>query len=67
MDTATRALIETNAKLNKQLTIAKTSLRRVRDQLEYLLIEDNELCWEKGDPDETCRVGLEEINLLDRR
>lgn len=66
MDNATRALIEANAKLHKQLTIAKTQLYRVRSQLEYLSIDDNELCWEKGDPDETCRLALEEIIKLDR-
>ena len=67
MDQATRALIDANAKLHKQLTIARTVIRRVRTQLEYLYISENELSWEKGDPDETCRTGLEDIDNLDRR
>lgn len=60
---ATRALIEANAKLHKQIVIAQTAMRIACNQIDYLSIDNNELCWDRGDPQDTLREALKEVSL----
>ena len=61
MDSPTKHLIDANARLHRQLMVAKTALRLVHNQLYHITVEDFELCFEHGDPQETIVAALREL------
>lgn len=64
MDRAIKELVEANARLHRQLVILRSALLKLDTQIDNLVIEDYDICWENGDPKITIEWALQETEAL---